>query len=75
VNTSAGPHSVDLLIDRIGDATTRLLASASALTDQQAREASLLPGWSRGHVLTHVARNADGLQNLLIWASTGEETP
>jgi maleylpyruvate isomerase len=60
---------------RIQTATARLAATAAALTDGQAREPSLLPGWSRGHVLTHVARNADGLRNLLIWARTGIETP
>ena len=36
---------------------------------------SALPGWSRGHVLTHVARNADALINLLAWARTGVPTP
>ena len=60
---------------RIGEATDRLLASAAALTDATAREPSLLPGWTRGHVLTHVARNADGLGNLLRWARTGITTP
>jgi maleylpyruvate isomerase len=60
---------------RIGEATDRLLAAAAALTDEGAREPSLLPGWTRGHVLTHVARNADGLANLLRWARTGTETP
>jgi maleylpyruvate isomerase len=39
------------------------------------RAPSLLPGWTRGHVVTHVARNADGLRNLLVWARTGVETP
>lgn len=34
-----------------------------------------LPGWSRGHLLTHVARNADALVNLLDWARTGLPTP
>ena len=71
----AGPHSVKLTIGRIEDATDRLLASASALSDEQIGEPSLLPGWSRGHVLTHIARNADGLGNLLTWAQTGVETP
>ena len=52
-----------------------LLATATALSDAQAREPSLLPGWSRGHVLTHIARNADGLGNLLRWARTGTQTP
>ena len=60
---------------RIGEATDRLLASAATLTDASAREPSLLPGWTRGHVLTHVARNADGLGNLLRWARTGTKTP
>ena len=60
---------------RIGEATDRLLASAAALTDASAGEPSLLPGWTRGHVLTHVARNGDGLGNLLRWARTGTETP
>lgn len=60
---------------RIGEATGRLVAAAAALTDAQTREPSLLPGWTRGHVLTHIARNADGLANLLRWARTGRETP
>ncbi|HEX4702698.1 MAG TPA: maleylpyruvate isomerase family mycothiol-dependent enzyme [Pseudonocardiaceae bacterium] len=37
--------------------------------------ASRLPGWTRGHVVSHLARNADGLLNLLIWARTGIEHP
>lgn len=60
---------------RVADATGRLLATAAGITDGQAREPSLLPGWSRGHVLTHLARNADGLGNLLVWARTGVVTP
>ena len=63
------------LLDRIERATGPLNAEAAGLTDGQAREPSLLPGWSRGHVLTHLARNADGLRNLLIWARTGVRTP
>jgi maleylpyruvate isomerase len=65
----------DRLCQRIDAATGRLVATAAGLTDEQAREPSLLPGWSRGHVLTHLARNADGLRNLLVWARTGVETP
>jgi maleylpyruvate isomerase len=56
-------------------ATRRLRQTAAELSDQQAREPSLLPGWSCGHVLTHIARNADSLRNLLIWARTGVVTP
>ncbi|MCI3243461.1 maleylpyruvate isomerase family mycothiol-dependent enzyme [Streptomyces spinosisporus] len=36
---------------------------------------SALPGWSRGHVIAHVAANADALGNLVHWAATGEPTP
>ncbi|MBB4964352.1 maleylpyruvate isomerase [Saccharothrix violaceirubra] len=44
--------------------------------DQSAlRGPSLLPGWTRGHVVSHLARNADALVNLLTWAKTGVEHP
>ena len=62
-------------LDRLAAANDRLLATTTGLSDARAREPSLLPGWTRGHVLTHIARNADGLRNLLIWARTGTETP
>lgn len=55
-------------------ATARLLATAGSL-DGTSATPSRLPGWSRGHVLTHVARNADAMRNLLTWARTGEPTP
>ncbi|HUC27779.1 MAG TPA: maleylpyruvate isomerase family mycothiol-dependent enzyme [Streptosporangiaceae bacterium] len=60
---------------RVAAASALLLISAEQISDQQAREPSLLPGWSRGHLLTHLARNADSLRNLLTWARTGVTTP
>ena len=39
--------------------TERLLSTLEDLTDDVARRPSLLPGWTVGHVLTHLARNAD----------------
>lgn len=75
MSTSSGPHAVNLMIDENEAAAGRLLASASAFSGDQMREPSKLPGWSRGHLLTHIARNADGLVNLLSWAQTGVETP
>ncbi len=50
----------------------RLLGSLDNLTDSQCREPSMLPNWSRGHVLTHLARNADSHTHLLIAAGNGE---
>ena len=67
--------SLRAVSDQIDDATQRLLGTARQLTDPALREPSLLPGWTRGHVLTHVARNGDGLGNLLRWARSGAETP
>lgn len=64
------PHLEETVV-----ATTRYLAALSDLGDDEVRAPSLLPGWSRGHVLTHVARNADALVNLLHWAETGVATP
>ncbi|MCT9932820.1 maleylpyruvate isomerase family mycothiol-dependent enzyme [Planotetraspora sp. A-T 1434] len=59
----------------LATSTGRLLATAARLTDDDVRAASLLPGWTRGHVLTHLARNADSHVNLLTWARTGVHTP
>jgi maleylpyruvate isomerase len=36
---------------------------------------SLLPGWSRRHVIAHVGYNARAVARLVEWASTGVETP
>jgi maleylpyruvate isomerase len=47
------------------------MSDIGQLTDADARGASLLPGWTRGHVLTHLARNAEGGTRLLGWALTG----
>ena len=56
-------------------ATTRYLEALTELGDEDCRAPSTLPSWSRGHVITHLSRNADGLANLLRWAQTGVETP
>ena len=45
------------------------------LADDGLREPSALPGWTRAHVVAHLARNADALVNLCTWARTGVETP
>ncbi|AVH59369.1 MULTISPECIES: maleylpyruvate isomerase family mycothiol-dependent enzyme [Streptomyces] len=56
-------HVCDLASVR--DATDRLLIAAAALDNASVTESSRLPGWSRGHVLAHLARNADALVNVL----------
>lgn len=59
----------------VHEATERLLVALAALDDTAIGDASLLPDWTRGHVLAHLARNADALVNLLISARTGEPRP
>lgn len=48
----------------VRDATERLLTAVAALDNAAGPEPSRLPGWSRGHVLAHLARNADALANV-----------
>ncbi|MEU5939835.1 maleylpyruvate isomerase family mycothiol-dependent enzyme [Micromonospora sp. NPDC047548] len=64
-----------LLTGEVDDATARLLRAADALDAADVAAPSLLPGWTRGHVLAHLARNADGFVNLLTAARTGEPIP
>jgi maleylpyruvate isomerase len=62
------PTSPDVL-EAVDRQTALLLSTARALDDPRAD--SLCEGWSRGHVLTHVARNADGLAALVRSAVDG----
>jgi maleylpyruvate isomerase len=63
------------LLDGIRKLDDEWARAIGGLGEPELRAPSALPGWSRAHVLAHVARNADGLQNLLVWANTGVETP
>jgi maleylpyruvate isomerase len=56
-------------------ATQRLIDEARMMTEADLRADSLLPGWSRAHVLAHLARGADAMRNLLIGARTGQDRP
>ncbi|MBB5633061.1 maleylpyruvate isomerase [Cryobacterium mesophilum] len=45
-----------------------------ALRDDELDAPSILPGWSRRHVVSHVAFNAQALRRLVNWAATGIES-
>lgn len=47
----------------------------SELSSSDLDAPSLLPGWSRRHVIAHVGYNARAVARLVEWASTGVETP
>jgi maleylpyruvate isomerase len=57
------------------DAERALGTALGRLVPHEYAGPSKLPGWTRAHVLGHLAGNADGLTNLLAWARTGVETP
>jgi maleylpyruvate isomerase len=63
------------LNDQIDFATQRLLDDARTIAEADLRAPSLLPGWTRAHVLAHLARNADAMRNLLIGARSGQDRP
>lgn len=58
---------------RLHEETTRLLRTVDALGADDLRRATLCPGWTVAHVLTHLSRNADALVNLVRWAVDGRE--
>ncbi|MFF3015102.1 maleylpyruvate isomerase family mycothiol-dependent enzyme [Streptomyces sp. NPDC057939] len=49
----------------VREATDRLLTAVAKLDNAALAEESHLPGWTRGHILAHLARNADALVNVL----------
>ncbi|MFB0632713.1 maleylpyruvate isomerase family mycothiol-dependent enzyme [Streptomyces sp. AB3(2024)] len=48
----------------VREATDRLLNAVAKLDNAALAEESHLPGWTRGHILAHLARNADALVNV-----------
>jgi maleylpyruvate isomerase len=56
----------------LADSATRFLGTAQALSDDELRGACALPGWTRAHVLAHVAQAADSRTRLLRAAQAGQ---
>lgn len=61
----------DEVLGLLGSETHRLLATVAQLPPESMGRPSRCRDWTRGHVVTHLARNADALGNLVAWASTG----
>jgi uncharacterized protein (TIGR03086 family) len=57
------------------DGTALAMSQAADLDEAALAAPSGLPGWSRRHVVAHLAANAEALGNLAHWAATGEATP
>ena len=70
------------MVRSLGDARrwtlqgTRLFTTAiEGLTESSYDAPTLLPDWNRRQLVAHVAANAEALGNLVLWATTGVETP
>ena len=61
------------LNDQLDQATQRLLDAARVLPEPDLRAPSLLPGWTRAHVLAHLARNADAIRSQRIGARARQQ--
>lgn len=59
------------LLTHLDRHTEALLATIATLTDDQLGGDSLCAGWTRGHVLSHLARNAEGITRLARAALDG----
>jgi maleylpyruvate isomerase len=59
--TSAPPHPADL----VGDAAQRLTRTVDGFHGDDWSAPSLLPGWTRAHVVAHLALNAEGMARAL----------
>ena len=61
--------------DAIHEATRRLVRTVDSLPDGAFAEPSALPGWSRGHVVAHLALNGEGLAGVLHGLVAGDDVP
>ena len=66
---------VEPALKRIAIATQSLLRDTLELDEADWHAPSLLPGWTRAHVVTHIARNADALRRLIAAARVGDPVP
>ncbi|MDQ1060367.1 maleylpyruvate isomerase [Arthrobacter globiformis] len=60
-------------LSRLGRETDMFLATVSSLSDEELAAPSLCEGWTRAHVIAHVASSGRALIGLIDWATSGEE--
>lgn len=59
----------------IQQATHRLVRTVDKMTDEEYAAPSLLPGWSRGHVVAHLILNAEALAGAMQGVAQGRPVP
>jgi maleylpyruvate isomerase len=68
-------ETTEITLPWMRQGTDLLIRTVDRLSDDGLRAPSALPDWSRAHVIGHLARNAEALTRLAMWAETGVETP
>lgn len=68
-------HDTATTLPWLRQGTELLLTTVEKIDDDAFAEPSSLPGWTRAHLVGHVARNAEALMRLATWARTGIENP
>jgi maleylpyruvate isomerase len=67
-----GDGEIQVVVEGARGSQTRLIDAIGSVTDAQAASPSLLPAWTIGHLLTHLARNADSHTRMLRAAIAGD---
>jgi maleylpyruvate isomerase len=60
--------------DWMDEGTRLVLTTVDTLADKEFDAPTLLPGWTRRHVVAHLHYNAEALRRLVLWARTGVES-
>lgn len=64
---------IDRCVETCAEAHQKLLAISDGLSDAELRAPSKLPGWTRGHLLNHLRRNAVAFTGMCAAAMAGEQ--
>ncbi|WP_395727292.1 maleylpyruvate isomerase family mycothiol-dependent enzyme [Nakamurella sp.] len=62
-------------IGRMQRESGMVMATVASLADDELERPTRCAGWTRAHVIAHLARGADAMTNLATWAVTGQESP
>lgn len=65
----------DSVLDALQHSDQRAIRTVDSLTEEQWRGASVLPGWTRAHVVAHLALNAEGFARSFEALQDGEQVP
>ncbi|HEY5880472.1 MAG TPA: maleylpyruvate isomerase N-terminal domain-containing protein, partial [Nakamurella sp.] len=71
-NVIKTPQSLAGDIGRLQRESGMAMGTVASLDDDEVSKPSKCDGWTRAHVITHLARGADAMTNLATWAVTGQ---